>query len=100
MKLYKYYFLFILPIVFSCKNTKTITTKLALTKTSVSTVGSKTTTNQPNFIFYLADDQDQLDYGCYGNPNVSTPNVDQLAKEGMLFNNFYHSCNLYLWTNH
>ena len=89
MKLYKYYFLFILPIVFSCKNTKTITTKLAQTKTSVLTVGSKTTTNQPNFIFYLADDQDQLDYGCYGNPNVSTPNVDQLAKEGMLFNNFY-----------
>jgi len=44
---------------------------------------------QPNFIFYLADDQDQLDYGCYGNPKVMTPNVDQLAKEGMRFTNFY-----------
>ena len=43
----------------------------------------------PNFIFYLADDQDQLDYGAYGNPKVHTPAVDQLAKEGMKFTNFY-----------
>jgi uncharacterized sulfatase len=43
----------------------------------------------PNFIFYLADDQDQLDYGCYGNPKIMTPNVDLLAKEGMRFTNFY-----------
>ena len=42
-----------------------------------------------NFIFYLADDQDQLDYGCYGNPNVKTSNVDRLAAEGMRFTNFY-----------
>ena len=45
----------------------------------------------PNFIFYLADDQDQLDYGAYGNPKVHTPAVDQLAKEGMKFTNFYTS---------
>ncbi len=43
----------------------------------------------PNFIFYLADDQDQLDYGCYGNPKVYTPAVDKLAKEGMRFQNAY-----------
>ena len=44
---------------------------------------------KPNFIFYLADDQDLLDYGIYGNPKVYTPAVDALAKEGMRFNNFY-----------
>tara|TARA_B110000459_G_C16570873_1_gene476354 strand:- start:105 stop:1544 length:1440 start_codon:yes stop_codon:yes gene_type:complete len=44
---------------------------------------------KPNFIFYLADDQDKLDYGTYGNPNVDTKAVDNLAKEGMKFNNFY-----------
>jgi uncharacterized sulfatase len=44
---------------------------------------------RPNIIFYLSDDQDQLDYGCYGNPKVKTPNVDQLALEGMSFTNFY-----------
>ncbi len=41
---------------------------------------------QPNFVFYLADDQDMLDYGCYGNPMVHTPAVDKLASEGMKFN--------------
>ena len=46
---------------------------------------------KPNFIFYLADDQDLLDYGIYGNPKVHTPAVDKLAKEGMRFNNFYTS---------
>ncbi len=45
----------------------------------------------PNFIFYLADDQDLLDYGIYGNPKVHTPAVDALAKEGMRFTNFYTS---------
>ena len=43
----------------------------------------------PNFIFYLADDQDKLDYGVYGNPNVETSAVDMLSSEGMRFNNFY-----------
>ena len=46
---------------------------------------------RPNFIFYLADDQDQLDYGAYGNPKVHTPALDQLAMDGMRFNNFYTS---------
>lgn len=45
--------------------------------------------DRQNFIFYLADDQDLLDYGCYGNPNVSTSNVDKLAEEGMKFTNFH-----------
>tara|TARA_Y100000996_G_scaffold76520_1_gene51499 strand:+ start:1586 stop:2980 length:1395 start_codon:yes stop_codon:yes gene_type:complete len=43
----------------------------------------------PNFIFYLSDDQDQMDYGTYGNPKINTLNVDKLAKEGILFTNFY-----------
>ncbi len=44
---------------------------------------------RPNIIFYLADDQDQIDYGVYGNNLVKTPAVDKLAKEGMLFSNAY-----------
>ena len=68
-------------IFFSGKNSTNIT----FTKT----VNQKENLEKPNFIFYLADDQDQLDYGCYGNPKVSTSNVDQLAKEGMRFTNFY-----------
>ena len=44
---------------------------------------------QPNIIFYLADDQDKYDYGCYGNELIKTPAVDRLANEGMLFNNAF-----------
>ena len=47
--------------------------------------------NRPNIIFYLADDQDLLDYGAYGNPKVYTPAVDEISKEGIRFNNFYTS---------
>ena len=43
----------------------------------------------PNIVFYLSDDQDLLDYGVYGNPNVQTTNADLLASEGMKFSNFY-----------
>ncbi|GAA4957803.1 sulfatase [Algibacter aquimarinus] len=46
-------------------------------------------TTKPNLIFYLADDQDVYDYGCYGNDKVNTAAVDRLAKEGLLFNNAF-----------
>ncbi|PQJ30743.1 N-sulfoglucosamine sulfohydrolase [Nonlabens arenilitoris] len=44
---------------------------------------------KPNIIFYLSDDQDVYDYGCYGNKKVNTTAVDRLAKEGMLFTNAF-----------
>jgi len=43
----------------------------------------------PNIVFYLSDDQDLLDYGVYGNPNVKTSNADLLASQGIKFSNFY-----------
>lgn len=43
----------------------------------------------PNIIFYLADDQDVYDYGCYGNPKIITPGVDRLAREGLMFRNAF-----------
>lgn len=48
-----------------------------------------TTKMSPNIIFYLADDQDVYDYGCYGNEKVKTPAVDRIAKEGILFENAF-----------
>ncbi|MBC2844703.1 sulfatase family protein [Winogradskyella flava] len=44
---------------------------------------------KPNIIFYLADDQDVYDYGCYGNEKVNTSAVDLLAEEGMRFTNAF-----------
>ncbi len=45
------------------------------------------TTTQPNFIFILTDDHRYDMLGCTGNSIVQTPNLDQMAKEGILFTN-------------
>ena len=47
--------------------------------------------NQPNLVILLADDLGYQDVGCYGGP-VQTPAIDQLAKEGVKFSNFYSGC--------
>lgn len=47
------------------------------------------TDSRPNFIFYITDDISASDFGCYGSDVVRTPNVDQLAREGMLFRRAY-----------
>ncbi|MGN7785073.1 sulfatase family protein [Niabella sp. 22666] len=40
-------------------------------------------------IIFLADDLNQQDIGAYGNREVKTPYMDQLAKEGIRFTNAY-----------
>jgi arylsulfatase A-like enzyme len=44
---------------------------------------------RPNIIFILADDLGWGDLGCYGHPQIKTPHLDQLAREGTLFTQFY-----------
>lgn len=44
---------------------------------------------RPNIIFILADDLGWGDLSCYGNTFLQTPNLDRLAKGGMLFTQFY-----------
>ncbi|KAJ5668441.1 uncharacterized protein N7477_007011 [Penicillium maclennaniae] len=43
---------------------------------------SKSTARRPNFLFILADDLGFTDVGCYGS-EIHTPNIDQLASEGI-----------------
>lgn len=43
----------------------------------------------PNIIVVMTDDQGYGDLGCYGSPNIRTPNIDRLAAEGMRFTSFY-----------
>lgn len=44
-------------------------------------------TSQSNIVLLLADDLLYRALGCQGNDEVYTPNIDQLAKEGMRFTN-------------
>ncbi|MDB4275775.1 sulfatase [Akkermansiaceae bacterium] len=47
---------------------------------------------KPNFVFLLVDDIGWADFGCYGAEFNETPNIDRLAKQGMLFENAYAAC--------
>jgi len=44
---------------------------------------------RPNIIFLLTDDQRADAVGCAGNPIIHTPNVDDMAKNGVLFKNAF-----------
>ena len=43
----------------------------------------------PNIVFMFADDLGYGDLDCYGHPYAKTPALDQLAKEGTRFTQFY-----------
>ena len=43
----------------------------------------------PNIIYILADDLGYGDLGAYGQQHIETPNLDRLAREGMLFTQHY-----------
>lgn len=44
---------------------------------------------KPNIVIFIADDVSWDDFGCYGNKAVATPNIDALAKNGLVFNNAF-----------
>lgn len=43
---------------------------------------------RPNIVLIMCDDMGWADLGCYGSKQNPTPNIDQLRKEGVRFNNF------------
>jgi len=61
----------------SCKDKGTETKELA------------ETVQKPNIVFVLADDLGIGDLGSYGQQYIQTPNIDRMAKAGMLFTDFY-----------
>jgi arylsulfatase A-like enzyme len=46
-------------------------------------------THMPNVVFILTDDQGIWASGCYGNPEIRTPNIDRIAASGVRFDNFF-----------
>jgi arylsulfatase A-like enzyme len=50
---------------------------------------SAAATERPNLIWIMADDLGYGELGCYGQKVIQTPNLDQMAREGMRFTRFY-----------
>jgi arylsulfatase len=50
----------------------------------------QTEEERPNIVLILADDMGFSDLGCYGS-EISTPNINGLAKKGMRFSSFYNA---------
>ena len=46
---------------------------------------------KPNVVIIYIDDMGIGDIGCYGGKFVPTPNIDKLAQDGLLFNQYYSS---------
>ncbi len=63
---------FLLTVIFSCSDTRT--------------------RFKPNFLFILVDDLGYHDLSCTGSEYYDTPNVDRIAREGMVFTNGYATC--------
>jgi arylsulfatase A-like enzyme len=62
---------------------------LLLTGCTSLTTASRTVSERPNILIIFSDDQGYADLACYGSKTNKTPNLDQLAKEGIRFTNFY-----------
>ena len=44
---------------------------------------------RPNIVLIITDDVGYGDFGAYGSPDVKTPNIDRLARQGVKMTDFY-----------
>lgn len=70
---------------------RVLVTNLLVCCVGLYSFGSMADDQPPNFIFILADDLGWGDLPMYGHNKIKTPNLDQLAKEGSLFTQFYNA---------
>lgn len=62
---------------------------IMLTTTLLLLSGNVLAQKKPNIIYIMCDDMGYGDLGCYGQPFISTPNIDRMASEGMRFTQAY-----------
>lgn len=53
------------------------------------TAFSADSASRPNIVIILADDMGYGDLGCYGCPDIRTPHIDALARQGVRLTTFY-----------
>jgi arylsulfatase A len=63
-------------------------------RAAANTSAAKAAERRPNIIFLLADDLGYGDIGAFGQKKIRTPNLDQLAKDGMRFTHHYSGHNI------
>lgn len=70
--------------------TFTLTAGLVSSSVALNALAAKkASAEKPNIIFIIADDMGYGDLACYGNKVVKTPNIDQLAQNGVRFTQAY-----------
>jgi arylsulfatase A-like enzyme len=52
-------------------------------------LGAQRATGRPNVVLIITDDIGYGDFGAYGSPDVKTPNIDRLARQGVKMTDFY-----------
>jgi arylsulfatase len=62
---------------------------LSLSLLSTAAFAQNNHTARPNIVIILADDLGYSDLGCFGG-EINTPNINNLASEGLRFTNFYN----------
>lgn len=62
---------------------------LILSTSKCTNEGASDTPPLPNIIYIMADDLGYGDLGIYGQQQIKTPRLDQMASQGMRFTNFY-----------
>src|SRR5258708_27263106 len=50
---------------------------------------ARSISGSPNFVIIFCDDLGYADIGCYGARDIRTPNIDQMAEQGVRFTDFY-----------
>jgi arylsulfatase A-like enzyme len=62
---------------------------VALALCGLGLAGSATAADKPNLLVFYGDDLGWGELGCQGNPQIPTPNIDSIAKNGVRFTSGY-----------
>jgi arylsulfatase A-like enzyme len=57
--------------------------------TAADAQGQPASPQRPNVVLIITDDVGYGDFGSYGAPDIRTPNIDRLAREGVKLTDFY-----------
>lgn len=71
------------------RRTASAVAALSAAAQTTSAQSSSKSTALPNIVVIFADDLGWGDLACYGHPTIRTPHLDQMARDGVRFTQFY-----------